>query len=195
MAEPRLVDPHDPVMTGENSFVRLSNDGGNTIPERVSHWRVLWSPAGAGHALFIDSPLTGKGPRVFADNPAVARYLQRMIEALLHAPFADESLPVMDAVFERGGHSLSTVYEKITSKREEIVLAWWDLMAPFILTMPPGAMNRPLGVYSTFLPARSAQLSVNGTASTAKVFPQERFGKASSSCVLAWSESWTRPGK
>jgi hypothetical protein len=68
-------------------------------------------------------------------------------------------------------------------------------MAPFILTMPPGAMNRPLGVYSTFVPARSAQLSVNGTASTAKVFPQERFGKASSSCVLAWSESWTRPAQ
>ena len=193
MAEAQMVDPHDVVMTGENSFVRLSNDGGANLVDRVSHWRVLWSPAGAGHALFIDSPLTGKGPRVFADNPAVARYLQRMIEVLLHAPFGDESLPIMDAVFERGGNSLSTVYEKILTRHEEISLAWWDLMPPFILTMPPGAMNRPLGVYSTFVPARSAQLSVNGTASTAKVFPQERFGKASSSCVLAWSESWTRP--
>ena len=46
-----MVDPHDVVMTGENSFVRLSNDGGKTIVERVSHWRVLWSPAGQGHAL------------------------------------------------------------------------------------------------------------------------------------------------
>jgi len=54
-------------------------------------------------------------------------------------------------------------------------------------------MQRPLGVYSTFIPARSAQLSVNGEASRAKVFPQERFGKPSSSCCLAWSESWTRP--
>jgi hypothetical protein len=59
--------------------------------------------------------------------------------------------------------------------------------------MPPGAMNRPLGVYSTFIPARSAQLSVNGAASRGKVFAQERFGKASSSCCLAWSESWTKP--
>ena len=195
MNDAKMVDPHDVVMTGENSFVRLSNDGGSTLVDRVSHWRVLWSPAGAGHALFIDSPLTGKGPRVYADNPAVARYLQRTIEVLLHAPFADESLPIMEAVFERGGQSLSSVYEKISTRHEDILLAWWDLMAPFILTMPPGAMNRPLGVYSTFLPARSAQLSVNGSASTAKVFPQERFGKASSSCVLAWSESWTKPGK
>jgi len=193
MAEPQMVDPHDVVMTGENSFIRLSNDGGNTIVERVSHWRVLWSPAGQGHALFIESSLTGKGPRVYADNPGVARYLQRTIETLLWKGFADESLPVIHAGFSRGGDSLSTVEERIVSREDEIVLAWWDLVKPFILTMPPGAMNRPLGVYSTFIPARSAQLSVNGRAAAAGVFPMERFGKPASSCCLAWSESWTKP--
>ena len=66
-------------------------------------------------------------------------------------------------------------------------------MAPFILTMPPGAMGHPLGVYSTFVPARSAQLSVNGEAASAKVFLMDRFGKPASSCCLAWSESWVRP--
>ena len=54
-------------------------------------------------------------------------------------------------------------------------------------------MNRPLGVYSTFIPARGAQLSVNGQAAPGKVFPQERGGRPSSSCVLAWSETWTKP--
>jgi hypothetical protein len=192
MAEAQMVDPHDPVMTGENSFIRLSNDGGNTIAERVSHWRVLWSPAGQGHALFIESSLLNK-IHVYSDNAGVARYLQRMIEVLLHKPFADEALPVIDAEFDRSGNSLSTVEERIVSRKDEIILSWWDLMPPFILTMPPGAMNRPLGVYSTFLPARNAQLSVNGAAATAKVFPQERFGKPSSSCCLAWSETWTKP--
>ena len=193
MSEPQMVDPHDVVMTGENSFIRLSNDGGSTIVERVSHWRVLWSPAGQGHALFIDSSLTGKGPRVYADNPGVARYLQRTIETLLWKDFAEPSLPVIHAGFSRGGDSLSTVEERIVSREDEIVLCWWDLMKPFILTMPPGAMNRPLGVYSTFSPARSAQLSVNGRAASAAVFPMERFGKPASSCCLAWSESWTKP--
>ena len=178
-------------MTGENSFVRLSNDGGSTIPERVSHWRVLWSPAGQGHALFIESSL--KKNVVYADNAGVARYLQRTIEALLHKPFADESLPIIDAKFERSGNSLSTMEERIVSAKDEIILTWWDFMAPFVLTMAPGAMNRPLGVYSTFIPARGAQLSVNGQAAAGKVFPQERGGRASSSCVLAWSETWTRP--
>ena len=193
MAEPQMVDPHDVVMTGENSFVRLSDDGGKTIADRTSHWRVLWSPAGQGHVLFIESPLAGGTPRIYADNAGVARFLQRNIEVLLHKPFADESLMVIDARFERTGNSLSTMEERIVSKNDEILLSWWDLMTPFILTMPPGAGGRPIGVYSTFLPARSAQLSVNGKAATAKVFLADRFGKPASSCCLAWSESWTRP--
>ncbi len=191
MAEPRLVDPHDPIMTGENSFVRLSNDGGTTIPERVSHWRVLWSPAGQGHALFIESSL--KKNLIYSDNAGVARFLQRTIESLLHQPFADESLPIVDARFKRSGNSLSTVEERVLSAKDEIILTWWDFMPPFVLTMPPGAMNRPLGVYSTFIPSRGAQLSVNGQAASGKVFPQERGGRQSSSCVLAWSETWTKP--
>ena len=193
MAEARLVDPNNVVMTGENSFIRLSNDGGKTIADRTSHWRVLWSPAGQGHVLFIESPLAGEGPRIYSDNVGVARFLQRTIETLLYKPFADESLPVMDAEFQRAGNSLSTVEERIVSDDGEIIMAWWELMAPFVLTMPPGAMDRPIGVYSTFLPAAAAQLSVNGEAASAKVFKQDRSGKASSSCVLAWSETWTRP--
>jgi hypothetical protein len=192
MAEPQLVDPHDPLMTGENSFVRLSNDGGTTIPERVSHWRVLWSPAGQGHALFIESTLLNT-KQIYSDNAGVARFLQRTIETLLHKPFADEALPIVDAKFERSGNSLSAVEERVVSRKDEIILTWWDLMPPFVLTMAPGTMNRPLGVYSTFIPARGAQLSVNGQAAGGKVFPQERGGRASSSCVLAWSETWTKP--
>jgi hypothetical protein len=44
-------------------------------------------------------------------------------------------------------------------------------------------MNQPLGGYSTFLPARGAQLAVNGEAATAKVFAQERSGRPSSSLL------------
>jgi len=193
MADAQMVDPNDVVMTGENSFIRLSDDGGKTIADRVSHWRVLWCPAGQGHVLFIESPLCGKGPKAYTDNPAVARYLQRTIESLLYAPFADETLPLIDAEFERSGNALSTMEERIISGEDVIIMSYWDLMTPFILTMPPGSGNRPLGVYSTFLPARSAQLSVNDRVATAKVFAQERFGRPSSSCCLAWSESWTKP--
>src|SRR3954468_10325923 len=112
MPEPQLVDPHDPVMTGENSFLRLPPDGGKTFAHRTSHWRVLWCPAGQGHVLFLESPLAGTAPRIFADNPAAPRSLQRTMEVILNKPFADESLPIIDAMFDRAGHSLSTVEER-----------------------------------------------------------------------------------
>ena len=194
MAEQQqLVDPNNVLLTGENSFIRLSNDDGANFVDRVSHWRILWSPAGQGHALFIDSPLLGSGPRAYTDNAAVARYLQRTIESLLHAPFGDESLPLIEAEFERTGNSLSTVEERIVGETESITMSYWDFLAPFVLTMPPGAGGRPIGVYSTFLPARGAQLAVNGEVSSAKVALADRFGKPSSSCCLAWSETWVGP--
>src|SRR5258707_5049246 len=191
MAEPQMVDPHDVVMTGENSFVRLSNDGGKTMTDRVSHWRVLWSPGGKGHAMFIESPLTGERPIIYAANAGVVRYLERAIEVLLHKPFADESLPIIDAEFSRTGNSLATVEERITTDDDAIVLSWWDLMKPFVLTMPPGAMNRPLGVYSTFIPAGSAQLSVNGEASPARCSRRN----ASAGLHRAAASRGRRPGR
>src|SRR5258706_5991164 len=135
MAEQQMVDPHDVVMTGENSFIRLSNDGGATLVDRVSHWRVLWSPAGQGHALFLESSLS-KGILVYSDNAGMTRYLQRTIEKLLHAPFADESLPVVHAEFRRSGDALSTVQEFVSDREVEIVLTWWDLIATLVLSMP-----------------------------------------------------------
>src|SRR5688572_23406562 len=85
------VDPNDVMMTGENSFIRFSPDGGKAQTDRVSHWRVLWCPAGAGHALFAKSTLTGGAVRIWSDNPPVARWLQKEIESHLFPAFADAS--------------------------------------------------------------------------------------------------------
>src|SRR5262249_31515548 len=59
------VNPHELILVGENSFLRLSTDGSQTASTRCSHWRVLWSPAGAGHALFVESGVVG-GVRVYS---------------------------------------------------------------------------------------------------------------------------------
>src|SRR3989442_15795431 len=91
------VNPNAVLMTGENSFIRLSHDGGKTPSDRFSHWRVLWGPSGAGHVLFAQSELTSGQTRVYGDNPAVARGPHRPIEALLFPPFARTNPPVIAA--------------------------------------------------------------------------------------------------
>lgn len=187
------VDHDEVLMTGENSFIRLSNDGGQTITDRLSHWRVLWCPEGPGHALFIQSALTGGAVRVYSDNIAVARWLQRTIERILFADFADEALPVIPAVFARMGDPRSSTVELIESDDDIIRMNWYDCMDAFVMNAPPGTSGRDIGVYTTFFPARRAQLSLNGEVATAAPWTEDRGGKEFSSCVLAWSETWVRP--
>ena len=114
------VDSNDPVMTGENSFIRLSPDGGKTQSDRLSHWRVLWCPSGTGHALFIQSTLTDGQVRIYSDNAAVARWLQRTIETLLFPAFADERVPVISAKFTRMGDPRSTAVETVVSAADQL---------------------------------------------------------------------------
>ena len=191
MAPP--VDPNNVLMTGENSFIRLSHDGGKTPSDRFSHWRVLWCAAGAGHVLFAQSELTDGKVRIYSDNAAVARWLQRTIEHLLHAPFADTGLPVVSAEFARAGDPRSTAVETVTSAADRIRMTWYDCIEPFVLNAPPGFNNRPIGVFSTFFPAKSAQVEMNGRFASGSPWAEMRGDRQGSSACLAWSETWVSP--
>lgn len=187
------VDPNDVMMTGENSFIRFSADGGKTQSDRASHWRVLWCPAGAGHALFLRSSLTAGEVKIWTDNPPVARWLQKEIESLLFPAFADAKTPVAPAAFTRSGGIDSRAAELITAKDAEILLSWEDFLPAFVLNMPPGSANRPIGVFSTFFPARAARIALNGKASTGTPYAERRGDRDATSACLAWSETWVRP--
>ena len=187
------VDPNDVLMTGENSFIRFSPDAGKTLTDRASHWRVLWCPAGAGHALFLMSTLTGGAVKIWSDNPPVARWLQKEIESLLYPAFADAKTPVVPAVFTRSGGIDTRAAELVTAKDADILLTWGEFLAPFVLTMPPGSGGRPIGVFSTFFPARAARMSLNGKSTTGTPYLEKRGGRDSTSACLAWSETWVRP--
>jgi hypothetical protein len=187
------VDPNQVLMTGENSFIRLSHDGGKTMSDRLSHWRVLWCPAGAGHALFVQSELTDGQTRIYSDAVAVARWLQATIETLLFPAFADPSTPIVEATFERHGDARASTSEVVRARDEEITLTWSDFIEPFVLTMPPGFNDRPIGVFSTFFPARGAEVAMGGRFTKGHPWPEMRGDRQSSSACLAWSETWVKP--
>jgi hypothetical protein len=186
------VNPYELILIGENSFVRLSTDGGRTQATRCSHWRVLWSPAGAGHALFVDSSLVG-GVRIYADSEPLARFLQKEIEYLLHKPFADLATAVTAAAFSRDGTPPGMCREITRAGQDEIVLEWDDFLKPFNFAAPPGFDNRPIGVQTTFFPAQAASLSLNGRKADGAPWRLDRGGKPSTTACLAWCETWFRP--
>lgn len=188
------TDPNQVRLTGENSFIRLLRQQGGPQTTRVSHWRVLLSPGGPGHALFIKSDVTDDEVRVYADNIALVRWLQEEIESLLFPEFADQSVPVVEAAFSKSGDGRSFWTETVESDEDTILLSWYDFLEPFMLVVPAGsAPGRPHGVYSCFVPARKAQITVNGDVAEGQVIQEMRGDKKSSTACLAWSETWVRP--
>ena len=188
------TDPNQVRLTGENSFIRLSRQDGALQTTRTSHWRVLLSPGGQGHVLFMKSDVANDEVRVYSDNIALARWLQEEIESFLFPEFADQTLPVVDAVFSRSGDGRSFWTESVESDEDSIALTWFDFLEPYMLVVPAGSVStRPHGVYSCFIPARKAQLTVNGMVAQGEVSQEMRGDKPSSSACLAVSETWVRP--
>ena len=102
-------------------------------------------------------------------------------------------LPVVTAEFARGGDPRSTAWETVVSAGDRIRLTWYDTIEPFVLNAPPGFNNRAIGVFSTFFPARGAQVEINGKFATASPWAEMRGDRQGSSATLAWSETWVKP--
>jgi hypothetical protein len=82
----------------------------------------------------------------------------------------------------------------VISDDEVIALTWYDFLESFVLRVPPGSVpGRPHGVYSCFIPARRAQITLNGAVAAGRPAPAKRDGHDSSSACLALSETWVRP--
>ena len=189
---PPLTDPNQVRMTGENQYMRLHASEQGPMTTRCSHWRVLFSPAGSGHALFLRSDVTDDEVRIYTDHVEVARWLQQ--EILTTGEFSDRTIPTKTARFSRLGDTHTYWTETIETAEEHLLLTWTDFIEPFVINVPVGSTpERPLGWSSVFVPARSVRLSLNGRMATGKAFPEMRGERQSSTAGLALSETWVRP--
>jgi len=186
------TDPNQVRLTGENQYMRLHTEASGPMTTRCSHWRILLSPSGPGHVLFLRSDVTDDERRIYADNIALARWLQQDI--LAAGEFSDQTLPVVEAVFVRAGDSRFFWTESIDTAAEHLALTWYDFGEPFVISVPAGSVpGRALGWSSVFVPARRAQLTLNDRVATGRPFPEKRGDRMSSTAGLALSETWVRP--
>ena len=47
------LDLNEILLTGENSFIRLKQKDDGPVTTKATHWRILKSPGGPGHVLFL----------------------------------------------------------------------------------------------------------------------------------------------
>ena len=92
------VDPNRVLLTGENPYIRLSETDGGPNTTDASFWRILFSPGGPGHVLFLQSELTGGQPRVYTDNIQMTRWLQGEIQGRINPTFGDLEIPAQEEI-------------------------------------------------------------------------------------------------
>ena len=180
------------ILTGENPFIRLSATDGAVVTTAASFWRIIFSPAGPGHVLYLKSELTQDAWRIYSDNIAMARWLQNTVQGMLNAELRDLSIPVIDAQFSRSGDMRDFWTERLDTSDEEIALTWYDIGDPLLIhTQPDTDVARQYGVCTVLIPAMGARVTRNGVAAAGLPWPRVRDGAPFSTCALAFSESWT----
>jgi len=188
-----VADPNKIRVSGENSFLRIGESETADPTAQMSHWRIVASPKGVGHILFAKSVLSSNRPRIYSDNFALARWLQEGVQASMHDTYSGD-IPIIDAEFSKRGDTLTTWVEQISTLDEEIMMTWYDFLDPVqVANSPFENPDQPHGVYSLLIPARRAQLTINGETVPGRVLSRELFGREGTSCCLALSETWTIP--
>ncbi len=189
------VDQNKVRFTGENSFLRLGMEVGQPSTAQNSHWRAHLSPKGPGHVLFTKSEMTNNEVRIYADNIALARWLQEGIMASMSQDFAGSDIPIIEADFWKEGDTLTYWTEYIESADESIALSWYDFTEPFAMANKPfeNSPTQPHGLYNVIIPAKRAQMTVNGEAVRGKSLPRKIGSADGTTCCLALSETWLIP--
>ena len=120
-----IADPNKTILTGENPFIRLSLKDGDPNSTDASYWRIIFSPAGPGHVLYLKSELTEGRWRIYSDNIAMARWLQTTVQGMLNAELSDTTIPCAEATFSKAGDPRYFWTEYIKSHSEDISLTWF----------------------------------------------------------------------
>jgi hypothetical protein len=187
------INPGRVVWSGENPIVSLKEDADGPELTNATFFRIVYSEAGMGHALFLSTESFGGIVAGYTDNMALGRWLRdSMLPVYAHYQGKDVSrIPLHTASFGWHGDSQQQWREVVKSPTAEIELRWDELGAAFVVNNPGGSTGKfPYHVTSLFVPARRASLTVNGEPAQGRPFPRDIAGTQSSTCFLAFSETW-----
>ncbi len=195
---PSDVRSGEVAVIGENPGIRLLVRDGVAPTTTVSFWRVYQSPAGGGHVCFLTSDVAGDGPTpddvrvALTDNPSLEAYVASRLMTAFDAAYASQPFPVRHGRFERAGDTNTAWHEIITSDEYRIELIWREFLEPFAIESRVGVPQNPFTILSTFVPARSAEVIINGRRAAGTPVPRLRGSRPSSTAFLAFAETWLR---
>jgi hypothetical protein len=182
-------------ISGENPVIRLLDQPNGAALAVASFWRIVWSQVGAGHVCYVttgDGKSAGDLRVALVDNEKLYNYLTNEILGTFDKSYHDRPFKTIRATFDKSGDALTDWKEVCRSDQYTVELVWRDFYPSFQLDTPTGGARNPFGVTSLFIPARSADITINGRKVAGSVYPQMRGPVQSSSAFLAFSETWIK---
>ena len=188
--------------SGENPIILLKDSPEAKETTATGFFRVDYSPAGSGHAVFIMSEdLKINNSKVFhciTDNMEIGAWIRD--KTICQLPeflnFDLSGIPIISGRFSSMGNTNNEWTELISSELGELRLTWSNLQPPFHLTVPVGAAETIKHEINTCLyPARKAEVALNGIKAKGNAQPDKipagSGGEvAHSTAFLALSEVW-----
>lgn len=198
---PGLVD-----WSGENPGIYLKEDPAGDYTALGIFFRIMLSPHGRGHTMIVlEKPDEAVGyPQAnnicVTDNETLTNYLiddfmSKFPSFQGRAALASMTRLPLDKVFYEG--DMKHEYREVVRSGEiEVEMKWKNLQEPFAAEVTPKDSATKLhDMYSVFLEAKDASISVNGKAFSGQVVDRQFFGKTMSTAFLALSETWVTPSK
>ena len=121
MTQQYPVLPGRLLWSGEHWICFLRAPGTREDSVRVSLYRSVYSPAGEGHVAFVDVP--GSLQAVLTDNRAFLEFIRETMFRGNAPPFRS-SLPIVEAVFQRGGDLKESPSWIMEAGRHRLSVTW-----------------------------------------------------------------------
>ena len=204
MTERIPVNPGTVDWAGENPGIYLKDAPDGDYVSMGLYFRIVLSPHGRGHTMLIlGAPDEAKGypdatNLCFTDNEPLTHYLMNGFVSKFPTFKGRAGLQaatwISSAAFDKSGDLKATYTETAQGENVSASMTWRDMNPPFAVEVTPEhAVTGAHDMYSVFLEAKDAAISVNGAELSGRVADRVLFGKTISTAFLAFAETWVTP--
>ena len=200
------INPGRVDWSGENPGIYLKHHQDDEAYCLLSlFFRVVLSPYGKGHAaIVLAAPDTAQGwPQetnfIMTDNQLMMRWIvdgwvSKMPTFVGRAGLQQMSWLDLDSVQRQPGDLKTDYREILRGSGVTLEMHWSNLGDPLpVEVTAENSATKEHEMYSVFLEAKSAAVTVNGTELPGAVQSRQFFGRTMSTAFLAFSETWVTP--
>ncbi len=204
MTERIPVNPGTVDWAGENPGIYLKDTPDGEFVTLGLYFRIVLSPHGRGHTMLIlGAPDETKGyPEAMniclTDNEPLTHYLMDGFVSKFPTFKGRAGLQaatwIPSASFDKTGDLKAVYTETAQGADVSASMTWKSMNPPFAVEVTPEhAVTGAHDMYSVFLEAKDAAISVNGTELSGRVADCTLFGQTISTAFLAFAETWVTP--